>query len=413
MKLKESTYSKNRLTIKIEGFDQGKAVNKIIAKGISFTDIRYVDMGIMTGKIYEEDLQNVKKTLGLNYRVSVERTWGITHALKTMAKHKIALAGALLFVLLVALQSFFVMEIEIKGNETIDEPQLRAFLRENGLKEGSFIYRDYGDLEKKVADEYDRVVWVRIRHDGRYVLVDMAEGLENYSKNLETHVDGKKPCDIVADKSGYIYDVQPYIGHVVKDIGSYVKKGEVIISGTVPMESYAYGTPAEHQKEFYAHAHGDILAKIPRNIVYVTERNQIKKIPTGERSRGLKLTFLGKILDFSQGKTQFKKAIATEKNIIDISFPFDFKLSLKTNQEVKVKTQERDEKELKKEALQYIDKWKREKLEENSQISNKSLNFQPKENIIKVSIVLETIEKIGKEKEIVLGDTKASKSDNR
>ena len=46
----------------------------------------------------------------------------------------------------------------------------------------------------------------------------------------------------------------------------------------------------------------------------------------------------------------------------------------------------------------------KEKIPENLQILNKSLKFSPGENIIGVAIMLETLEKIGIEKEIIIGN---------
>jgi hypothetical protein len=72
--------------------------------------------------------------------------------------------------------------------------------------------------------------------------------------------------------------------------------------------------------------------------------------------------------------------------------------------EVEVTRMERDSSEVQKEANRLARLAIQEKVAKNTQILNKSLKFSPGENIIGVVIMLETLEKIGKEKEIVIGN---------
>lgn len=72
---------------------------------------------------------------------------------------------------------------------------------------------------------------------------------------------------------------------------------------------------------------------------------------------------------------------------------------------MEVSKKQKSKDELQKEANRLARNIIAEKVPQNAQILNKSLKFSPRENIIGVNIMLETLEEIGEKKEIYIGNT--------
>jgi hypothetical protein len=92
--------------------------------------------------------------------------------------------------------------------------------------------------------------------------------------------------------------------------------------------------------------------------------------------------------------------------------PVKMKLQVNTVEEVKLQQRKIPEKEIKKMLLNEIHKFVKEKLPDNAQILNKSLNFRQEKNIIYIGVTLETLQEIGIEEEIIVDKSNRQSDQN-
>ena len=393
------SYVKHYMKIMIEGFEQQRLLNECIAAGIYLREIRLKSETEMTMLLTEWDYQRLLKLIRNRYRVTVLYERGYRPILQKLFAKKSTIAGLILFALLLYYQSSFLSEIRITGYEKYTETQIRESLQEAGLYEGCSKHINIADVKLHLYQDLDNIAWIGVKYTGNMANVTIVEGTI-----IPKPVDQSKPCNVIADKEGYLDKVIAREGKIALSQGSYVKPGDVLISGIVPIKSTAYGTSASALTERYVHASGDAYARIPYRFSFYQEKYDLIKEFTGEKIYGLRLELGNWKFNGAKWANDFDSAVYSEKVLLKFVRPIPVLLSVARMDEVRLSRKEKGKAELKKEANQIYRTVLREKIPENAQLLNKSLKFSPGENIIGVSIMLETLEEIGVEKEIAVGE---------
>lgn len=205
-------------------------------------------------------------------------------------------------------------------------------------------------------------------------------------------------------KEGYVERTIAREGTVAVEPGTYVKPGDILISGIVPVKSTAYGTSAAEMTERYVHASGEVYAKVPYRLFCYQEKYNYIKSPTGNHILGIRFELGDLKLNTAKESYKYSNSTYTEKEILKLIRPIPLTLGLVKIEEVEVSKKKKSKDELQKTNM-LARKMITEKVPQNAQILNKSLKFSPGENIIGVNIMLETLEEIGEKKEIYVGNT--------
>lgn len=387
------------LQIRIEGFKQQEFISECMKKKITLRNVKIKNNIEMTLKIKTEDFEMLKSIGKNKYKFTIISEGGYINILNRVLNNKARICGILLFIFIVYFQTLFISEIRIYGYEAFTEREIRECLKEGGLFEGCKKGGDIDKLKLSLYDKLGNVSFVGISLKGCLAEVKIVEGTINLEK-----VDKSKPCDVVASKEGYVYRVVPIEGIRSADTGTYVKKGDVVISGTVPIKSTAYGQPESSLTERYVHAEGSVLAKIPYRFVYNQSTFEIVKKNTGKFFLALDVGIGDKKICTSNLFNPYEvSSVDTIKTFKGIR-PFPFSISLSKVNEVELQQRKRSKEEIEKEVNKLARQDIKEKLPENAQILNKSLYFGQEKNIIEVSVMLESLQEIGTEQEIVVGE---------
>lgn len=402
-----SSFTEHYRKIRIEGFQLDKLIDKCIKNRIQLRRVTFISDLEITLLVSSKDFNKLKKLAKSTYKITILEDGGYKHVMREIWRRKITIIGVLLFAAFFYYQSLFIVEIQIDGFEKIGERQLRQTLAETGLYEGCKKDIDISKIKIKLYEEYNEISWVGIDFTGNLAKVKIAEG----AKPVKTKVEKKKPCDIVADKAGYIYKIIPVEGlRAVKD-KAYVKKGDVLITGTVPLRNVAYGTDSENETETYVHAEGTVEAKIPERLNFYAERYKRIKTGTGQKIWGLSINGH----NFAKAINPFEVSTVKTKNLINIVKPFRLKIDMVTVEKAELSQKEVKNEELRKTVNAAVRQYVKENLPQKAQILNKSLNFSREKNIITIGVTLETLQQIGMEKEIVVDkpDGKVKKDNNQ
>lgn len=392
-----SSFTEHYRKIKIEGFQPDKLVDRCIRDRIRLRGITFVSNLELTLFVSDRDFKKLKKMAGNRYKITILGNGGCRYWLGFLRNRKITILGMILFAAFLYYQSLFVVEIRIDGYEKISEASLRETLAEAGLYEGCRKKLDVDSIKIRLYEEYDNISWAGITLDGNLAQVKISEGA-NPIKKEETKVAKKNPCNIVADKAGYISSVDPEEGlRAVKD-GAYVKKGDVLITGKIPLNSTAYTADSEDETETYVHAAGTVEAKIPQRLHFFAEAYERIKKETGRCIWGVSINGHNP----AKALNTYETCIVETKNLFNIVKPFRLKVDLVCVKEVRISQRKAGNRELKKAVNAQVRRYVKENLPESTQILNKSLNFSREKNIITIGVTLETLQKIGIEEEIVV-----------
>lgn len=394
------SFLEHSITIKIEGFDRQKLLTECTKKGIIIKDIRSVSEIEMIITLMEWDYEQFLRLAKNKYKITVLKEYGYRPFIRKTFFKKSTIIGLLLFTLILIYQSTFVSEIQVLGYRSYTESEIRDSLRGAGLYEGCSKSVDLENVKLHIYKELDNIAWIGVKYIGNLAEVTMAEG------TITTQpVDKSKPSHVVAKKEGYIESTTAREGKVEAVPGTYVKPGDILISGIIPITSTAYGTPEAEMTERYVHASGEVYAKVPYRLFGYQEKYNYIKSPTGNHIFGIRFELGGLKINTARSFYKYSNSTYTEREIVKIIRPIPLTLGLAKVEEVEVSKEKKSNEELNKEANRLLRNIISEKIPKNVQILNKSLKFSSGENIIGVNIMLETLEEIGEKKEIYIGNT--------
>ena len=401
MRWKKYSFLAHRKTVRIEGFEISRLISVCMKHRIRFKNLIYIDDTAVETLIREVDLVKLKQIAGNRYRISVKSSGGYMPFLMYIWKRKTTIIGIGIFAFLIFYQSLFVAEIEVTGYESISETEIRQTLAEAGLYEGARIKPDTSDIKLAVFSMSDNITYISVKYEGRKAIVDIVEAeYREIKKDKNT-----RPCNIVSDTDCYIDTIKVYNGERNVREGQYVKKGKVLISGRVPMESTAYGTPDEKIKEYYVHAEGEVTGVRPCEYIFYEEKQEYIKENTGRfipyiNVRLGDMTFSSENITGSYEISHRETLKTLKSKIIPV------KIEVGKINEIHLKKHKRSKEDIKKAAEAKLRAEIKENMPEDAQIINKSLKFSSEENIIVIYVQLEVRQKIGKEEEITASDTK-------
>lgn len=353
MKSTRSSFSAHRCRIKIEGFGIDKLISACTKKRIRIKDISFVsDLEVLIS-VSKEDVHNIKSIAKNTYRITVLSEEGYRYKSGLLAGKKALLAGIAVFLLIVYYQSMFISEVRVYGYEHLSESEVRSSLKKVGIYEGAKKFTDaeqFDDAELLLYQELAPLAFIDIRYRGNLAEITLAEG-----NRINRTVPDDRPCDIVAEKEGYIYEIIAKEGVSAVQEGQFVSAGQVLISGFVPIKYSLYGRMDEENAGTYVHATGTVTIKTPHRFTFFITPDMV--------------------LNTSGSDTL---ALARRAGETDYEF-------------------------VKRAADKMIRRYIKENLQGKAYILNKDLNFSQKENIIEVQVRLEAQESIGTEQEIMNG----------
>ncbi len=376
-KSEKLNFYSRRLRVRIEGFQLDRLVDKAVRKGILMRDIRVLSETEAEARISRKNLKTLKKLAGATYHITVLEESGPGFELQKLKRRKTAVAGVVLAAAIVIIQSLFIASVQVSGYRSIPETKLRQCLAESGIEEG--VYRpdiQWDKAEENLYERFPQLVWVQLAYHGRDVILRIAETdtlsetdekAENTEKK-ETPAKRPKYAHIIAEKSGYIETVDARWGMAVCETGDFVKKGQILITGAVPI------TPTTFEENppdtYYVRAAGQVWAKVPYRLTFAQER------------------YVNSAAAGSEG-SDHQKQIKDEKIIVSKLEKSQKQAEAKVNQQIRL--------------------WAKENLPENAEILKKNLNFTRKRNIIEIGVTLEVHQQIGKEQEIIFGQKNTDK----
>ena len=197
-------------------------------------------------------------------RLRILKKFGLPFFLYRNKRRKFYAAGLFGFFLILYSLSLFIWDIEFDGNRMYTYDTLLKYCESEQIHYGMQKSKiDCDGLEESLRTAFPEITWVSARVSGTRLLVKIKENevLSEIPAKDET------PCDIVAEKDGIITSMIVRTGVPMVAVGDTVTKGQVLVSGTLPI----IGDSEEIMNTHYVHSDADIRAR--------TEYHYTRQIP--------------------------------------------------------------------------------------------------------------------------------------
>lgn len=390
--LKLWNYLRGYVIIIVEGYFIEKFLNICSRRQILLWDVKVQKDHILTMRMSINGFKLIrpiaKKT---GCKVRLLKKIGLPFVFNRYRRRKAFFAGALLFVALIYAMTSFIWSIEITGNKNIETSRLESILSESGIKTGALKYSINTDnaVSNMLLGTND-ISWVSIVLKGTKVKVELRERLK-----VPEIIPRHEPCDIVASKDGLIKQVIATEGIEAAGEGDTVKKGQVLISGKIPLKG-------EENKFRLAHAMGTVSARTWYEEEEAVILSKYERQRTGNVINHNSLILFSRKLDMFHKKISFRYYEITEvrKKLSigeDLVFPIEWvTVNIYEESVVPVFIKEEDAREA---AIKSAYKKLTEQLSENAEIIKKDVKFiERDEKGLVVKVILECVEDIGTSK---------------
>lgn len=287
-------------------------VNNLKASSVSVTNLKCKG-NKLSGDAYWSDFEDIKQIAeddGVQLSIAKKRG-GVFTVRKYRLRAGLAV-GFFLAVIMVAYLSNVVMSIEVFGNETLTDKQVESLLNDCGIHIGTFIPSvDLREAERIIVSESEEISWIGIRSSGCIIEAEITEA-DKPPEMIPT----RTPCNVVSAKDAEIVEIHDiYMGMLIPMLHDGVKKGDLLISGTV--DNGKGGV-------YYAHAMGKIIGRYDENVTFYQPYSE-EKLRYTEKVTRKTLNFFGIKIPLYVGRNDFEQYEYDEKTsflkIFNIQLP--------------------------------------------------------------------------------------------
>ncbi len=235
-------FQKGYVIIRIEGLSIAPFLKRIAESGIRIRNIRRIDDGTALFTIPANCFFGLRSLRsGLRIRMHIVRRGGLAFQLLKLKKRPILWIGSTLLLAGMMIASSRIWIIRIDDTKLVDPNEVSEQLSAHGIVPGAFLQGPIlitaaNDLSAQIKE----AAWIGLDREGIMLKVNIVEAIPESTKKTQ-----RIPSDIVAEKDGVITSIQVMRGQARVHVGDKVKRGDVLISGTVTYKDKSYETNAD------------------------------------------------------------------------------------------------------------------------------------------------------------------------
>ncbi|HHW13589.1 MAG TPA: sporulation protein YqfD, partial [Firmicutes bacterium] len=268
--------------IRVKGPSLERLVNLAASRGVRLVEVRRVAPDVMyvqTGIGGFRALRPLARRLRCEIRI--RRRGGLPFLVESLGRRKALTAGVFLFLAVLYALSSFVWFIQLTGVAPDRQRQMLAYLRDRGLRVGARIGGlDREGLAKSLLHQYPDLTWASVEVRGTLVQVKVVQ------KTLVSPEE-TAPRHLVAERDGLVTECLPLRGEALVKPGETVVRGQVLISGVVPVAPHS---PAQGSGEVaqsggfgYLRAEGTVRARVWYEAEGLAPLSGVREVATGRR----------------------------------------------------------------------------------------------------------------------------------
>lgn len=335
---------KSGVLFKIKGLNIEKNLN-ILSKQVEIFDIFRHSKNLTSFRVGVTKAKSVRKFLQAhNYEILEERRVGGAIFLRVLSIN--VLLPVVFGALLIFLQSPFILQYEILGEENILEKEVVEYIKTNFPKNKYKL--NTKKVEGALYDHFDEISFVSVIVRGQTLVVNIKEKL------LPEEIYGEF-APIVSDYDGKITDFELVSGTMAVKIGDYVRAGDVLV--------YPFYIDGGVRRKVLAKA--QITMEIYHTASVQHQNERTEKVRTGRTSERSVVTLFNLPIYCNEAKETFslyEEEVETKPLILNNLLPLKlerttyFELELVKIKETFAEAEERLKKEAREKALKNLTK---------------------------------------------------------
>ena len=307
-------FFKSRIQVNIIGNNINRFILKLNKNKINIYSIKNIDSSNVVIII---DYGDFDKLLKLNtiYKISIDRYLGFEKNKRKLFKYYHVFFFFLLGIILVYLVSNVIFSVEIITTDLDMRKKLTRTLSNYDLSKfhlkKSFKY--IKKVKEKILNEYhDEIEWIEIESKGTKYIVRYEPRI------IKNKNDEKVFRSIVAKKNCIIKKIYASEGQIIKEVSTYVKKGEEIVSGYIYSEDKLKDTVS---------ASGNVYGEVWYETRVIYPFNYYEEKHTGIKKNVLAFNFFNKRIELFNLKPFNDKIVLdryyVRNKILPISLAFE------------------------------------------------------------------------------------------
>lgn len=280
------------LRIKVWGYSPERFMNLCCNHNILLWDIEKCSADSYSMNIslsgYFQIRPFVRKT---GTKVAVLNRFGLPFFIPHLKIHMFFLLGIVGTIVFLFWTTGYVWKIDVEGNSAITGKEFTAFLEENGIEIGTPKRKiSVEELEKAIRNEFPIVTWTSAQVEGTKLWIQIKEN----DKLLKVEEKPKEKSNLVASKDGRITSIITRNGVPMVKAGDEVKKGDILVTGQVPI----YNDAGEIVNYHLYKADADVYLECSYAYEASMPTSYILHKYTGEEHKSLYLKVCGRELVF-------------------------------------------------------------------------------------------------------------------
>jgi len=375
----------SKVTLKVIGNNTERIIKRLKNNNIEILNLKYIDNGIVI-KIYKSDYEKLLSIKTI-YEVDIISYSGIFNFKRNILNNRFIILSILVSLISLYIITNLIFSIDIITNDSSMKLKIEEELNNNGISKYKFkkSYNRLQQIKNSILSKYkDELEWIEIEVIGTKYIIRYEPRINN---NIEEEGSYR---NIIASKDAIIKDMYVSDGQIVRSKNTYVKKGDVIVSGYITLNDSVKDTVSSK---------GTIYGECWYNVTVIYPFKYYEEKETGNSNNVIIIKLLNKEIElFNFNKYKYKKVDNTtilKNNLLPI------KLIYQKQKEVTVINENNNEKEAIEKALKYSKEKIKTKLDSDEYINNyKVLNKEVFSDSIKLNIFYSVVENITEYQEI-------------
>ena len=302
---------KSKLNINIKGPSIERFIKRLKNNNIEILNIVYISKDEINIKIYKADYDKLIKIKTI-YEIEILDYYGVVKTKNNILNNKFIIIFIVISFIFLYVTTSLIFEIDIVTNDSKMEKILLEELNELGIKKYNLKknYIELQEIKNKLLSNYkEQLEWIEIENIGTKYII-------RYEPRIKNSIKEDTPLrNIVAKKDCVIRDMNISSGQIVKDVDSYVKKGDIIVSGYITLNGDVKDTVSS-SGTIYGETWYKVTITYPYKYKEVYETGNIKNV--------FVIKLLGKdieIFNFNKYKTKnIEEKTILKNNILPIKF---------------------------------------------------------------------------------------------
>jgi similar to stage IV sporulation protein len=216
--------------VKLIGGEPERFLNAATMEQITLWNISFTSAGELIFGVSIPDYFRLRPLLRSNgSRTRIVSRHGLPFKMARLARRKTFVGGMLFFVAALFVLSTLVWTVRIEGGSAIPEENIRQAARAEGIYpyQWSFRLQDAASLSQRLALHLPEAAWIGVDKRGTSLVITVIDSTKPDKKALES------PRDLVAKTDAVITRIIAENGRPKVERNDRVKKGDVLISGTL------------------------------------------------------------------------------------------------------------------------------------------------------------------------------------